>query len=403
MKDNSFAFGSWVYNPLSDFTPEEVDTWKEFGLNVTVTPMLQYGRDDLKTMIPFLDKAAEAGIRLIVFIGGLSYGDLAHIGEEKYRERFTEVYNLYKGHPALEGFVIGDEPNGIKSMDATKAAVRIQLEVAPELDPYINFQGSTYARSNNFREGETYEEWFHNFVKETGVRKICFDTYNSTINYEGIPWQLMEIREMVSVCEKEGVEAWVTLLCSGHLAYHAPSEYEQCMQVHSAAALGCKGVTWFRMYDRDIAPEYSGSPIDEFGNRTEAFNGMMRVMRRFSLQYGEIFMKLKRTKTYRIGKKDGGYPEFVEGCHDVIKSIDCLDDLIVSFFEDPDGIEYMVLVNLSLDIRYAALTINLYEGKGSLFISILNGKNEEELGTGSAADGQYLRPGELRLYRVEKV
>ena len=40
MKDNSFAFGSWVYNPLSDFTPEEVDTWKEFGLNVTVTPML---------------------------------------------------------------------------------------------------------------------------------------------------------------------------------------------------------------------------------------------------------------------------------------------------------------------------------------------------------------------------
>ena len=39
-------------------------------------------------------------------------------------------------------------------------------------------------------------------------------------------------------------------------------------QITMSAAFGCKGVIWFRLYDRDISPNYHGSPIDEYGYNT---------------------------------------------------------------------------------------------------------------------------------------
>ena len=398
MNDKQFPFGSWIYNPLSDFTPDEVDTWKEFGLTVTMSPLLRYGKDDMKALIPFLEKAEKEGVKLIAFIGGLTLGDCARLGEEKYRERFTEVYNLYKDYSSLYGFFIGDEPSDSGALEATKNCVRIQKEIAPDLDPYINFMGSTYERTEAF-EGTTFAEWMKNFVKETGIRKICFDTYSAAINDEGVSGQMADQRNMVEAITAAGAEPWVTLLCSGHLVFHVPSEFEQCMQINAAAACGCRGIIWFRMYDRDITADYHGSPVDEFGFKTEHYYRLQRCMRRFNLHYGELLLKLKRTKTFYMGKKDGGYPKFGEGCHDVLTSIKCYDDLIVSFFEDADGNEYLVIVNLSLDINYTALSYNLDKTKGRLREIALNGKQDGPI---DDAEQYFLHPGQMAMYRIER-
>ena len=401
MKDTLYPFGSWIYNPLSEFTPDEVDTWKEFGLTVTLTPMIRYGTDDIKALLPYLEKAEQTGVKLIAFVEGLTLWDCLRLGEEKYKERFTEVYDLYKKYSSLYGFFIGDEPGTEEALAATKTCVRLQREVAPELDPYINFSLNAFEHDRVFNCEEA-DQYMKEFVAETGIKKIGFDTYSGTINEAAVSAQINDQRNMIHAIRAAGAEPWVCLLCSSHLFYHIPSEYEQYRQIHAAAAAGCRGIIWFRMYDRDISADYHGSPIDEFGFKTEHYYRLLRCMRRFNLHFGPLLLTLEHKKTFHIGKKDGGYPKFGEGCHDVVTSIYCLDDLLVSFFEDSNGQEYMALVNLSIDINYAALTIYSDLNKGRLYKLILNGEREDLLGTGSTMDGEYLYPGQMAMYRIER-
>ena len=401
MQDKLYPFGAWVYNPLSDFTPDEVDTWKEFGLTVTMTPAVRYGTDEIKELIPYFENADKAGIKLIANVSGLTFYDYPGLGEEEYRKRFIEVYSLYKDHPSLYGFFIGDEPSGPVGLDAALQSTRIQMEIAPELDPYVDFSLNAFMHDRVF-DTDAAESWMKKYVAESGIRKICFETYSATINKEAISAQIDDQRKMVEAITAAGAEPWVTLLCSSHLYYHIPSEYEQCMQLNSAAAGGCRGILWFRMYDRDIAPDYHGSPVDEFGGKTEHYYRLMRCMRRFNLHFGELFMTLRKKAAFHVGKRDGGYPEFTEGSHDVVTSIKCLDDLLVSFLEAPDGKEYMAVVNLAIEYNYTEVIIRSDSSKGRLFKVILNGRNETLLGTGATADGEFLYPGQMTLYRIER-
>ena len=104
-----FPFAIWNYNLFGDFKPEEVDVWAECGLTVTLTERIFYGKDDLTGLIAFLDRAEEKGIMLIANVIGITNVDIKELTDEEYEKRFTEVYNLYKGHPALYGFYVGDD------------------------------------------------------------------------------------------------------------------------------------------------------------------------------------------------------------------------------------------------------------------------------------------------------
>ena len=131
----------WVYNPLSDFPPEELESWKECGMTAPLAPKTYYGKDDPKSLIPYLDKAQELGMQLIINYEDFAYQNIDRIGDELYEERFREMYEPLKGHPALFGFFAGDEPNSRRSFDQTRRCLMIQKKVAPELRPYINLIG----------------------------------------------------------------------------------------------------------------------------------------------------------------------------------------------------------------------------------------------------------------------
>ena len=54
---------------------------------------------------------------------------------------------------------------------------------------------------------------------------------------------------MVDAADKAGVDLWLTPLSSAHHVYRPSSEFKYMMQITTAAAMGIKGLTWFRLYD----------------------------------------------------------------------------------------------------------------------------------------------------------
>ncbi len=400
MKIN-FPIGAWIYKRFEDFTPDEVDTWAELGLTAPISPVIDYG-EDIEKAIPFLDRAAEKGIQLIMNMHGVTYSDIIDYGEEEVARRFREVYGRLKGHPGLFGFNAGDEPSSKENLDATVKILKIMKETAPELEPFINFQGIAEEYPDDAFGDMTYEEWLKKLVKETGIKYICFDEYEQCINDHGITLYLEIVRRQVAAIRAAGATPWITLLSTGHHVYHTPSEYEFSLQIAASAALGCKGFFWFKLYDKDISADMYGSPYDEFGNRTEQYYRLLRCNRRFLLHYSEIFSGLNLRKTYVVTGPRGGYPAMTEETDEPV-TIDNIDSTLVSFFTDDEGKEYIVPVNLALQYNYTRLRFRSDTSKYRVYVVRQNGKERVSNINDVDGDDFYLHPGQMSMFRIEKI
>ena len=407
-----FPFTTWVYNPVSDFAPEELDLWKGCGFTHPMAPRIFNGTSP-EELIPFLDAAEKRGMKLIVGVQGLNIPDreslpkfiLTTEGPEAYEKRFREVYEMLKGHPALYGFYVADEPLGQEFFSAVTECYRIQKKVAPELHPFVNYRSGTYKMDKESFGGVSFEEWFGHIGNDLGISFITLDLYEPMINDDCIPAYFKAIRGTVEASEKAGgPDVWANLLCSAHYAYRIPTENELRWMVNTAAACGCRGVMWFRFYDRLEGHEYYGSPIDEYHNKTELYYAMMRTQRRLNDHYGEILMSLKRKSTFFLGNDWGGaYPKFGEKSHELI-NLTTFEDAVVSFFEDEKGTEYMCLVNLN---RKSHSTFNVYydTDKCRLIELTMNGKSEGYMAP-TAPDAPWggfdMYPGQMRMFRIDR-
>ena len=408
-----FPFSMWNYNPPSDFTPDEVNLWADCGMTHPMLPRVT-NVDDLPTLIPFLDRAEELGLKCIINCKELSLirleeldeSSLNVLGPEGYEELFRRAVELVGNHPATYGFYIGDEPLGQKVMHGVTESYRIMKKVAPHLHPFVNYRdGTPYFDKESF-DGMTFEEWVDHIGNDIGVSFITLDEYGPMINDNLIPSYLKSMRDYIAASEKAGgkPDVWANLLSSAHYAYHVTSEIDLRWQVHTAAMCGCRGVMWFRFYDRLEGHEYYGSPIDEYHNKTELYYAMMRTQRRLNDHYGEILMSLKRKSTFFLGNDWGGaYPKFDEKSHELI-NLTTFDDAVVSFFEDEKGTEYMCLVNLN---RKSHSTFNVYydTDKCRLTELTMNGKSEGYMAP-TAPDAPWggfdMYAGQMRMFRLDR-
>ncbi|MCQ2456554.1 MAG: hypothetical protein MJ096_04270 [Clostridia bacterium] len=387
-----FPIGTWVYHPIDEFTSEEVDIWANCGLTYTMSPKISFGKNKPEELIPFLDRAEELGLKLVANYEGLGNGD--------YEENFRSVYNVVKGHPALAGFFVADEPSTPEAIEKYTGYMAIQKKVAPELEPYLNLMGSTHERSDLF-EGMTYGEFIKEIADKTKCNSVCFDAYTQMINDVGINGFFIDVKAQVEAAEYAGVEPWLTPLCTAHFSYRQPNEYEIGWQINVAAAVGIRGLMWFRYYDRDLSVNNHGSPIDRYHNLTDHYYMMLRCQKIFGDEYGELLMKLKRKKTYRFGKQFADYEMFTDDSHDLIKIEGYLDS-IVSFFEDENGTEYMAFVNASM-VEPSRWKVTYDAEKCSVTELNFNGKRETPLAPCIGEwDGVYLYPGQLSIFRIDR-
>ena len=211
---------------------------------------------------------------------------------------------------------------------------------------------------------------------------------------------------MTDAADAAGVDMSACLLSSAHHVFNQPTESEYRWQINIAAALGCRGVYWFRFYDRVFAPDLYGSPIDEYGNKTEGFYSILRTQKRFSDHYGEILMKLKRKNSWIVGDPRGTYDNFKPGDHELILNAKIDDTGVLSIFEDENGTEYLCIVNGCTKF-YATFTVEFDSSKCTLTELHNNGKTEipfgsDNFGLGASTNEFGVYPAQLRLFRIDR-
>ncbi|MBR3415961.1 MAG: hypothetical protein IKH09_04635 [Clostridia bacterium] len=372
---DKFAFSMWVYNDIREFTPDEMKIWRDCGMNIPLAPKTYIGRDDPSVLLPWLDRAREYGIRLIANYEGISYSDYKKLGREGYIAKVRPLIDALSSHPALYGFYVGDEPSCREDLEASADVIGIHKQLAPHLTPFLNYTGSMTGFSDADRGGRTLDEWMKYVKERTGTEMICFDVYDQQINDGGGKTMFFDaVKKMVDAGKACETDVWGCLISTGGHVYREPTEVDMKWQIHMAAALGLRGVLWFKFYDRDFANDGYGSPIDEFGNPTQAFYGIYRTQRRFMNHYGEFIMKMKHKKTYSVKLDRGVFPIFKPGDHDLIKEINADDETIVSFFDGDDGYEYMCVCNSEYR-HYGSVKYTIDPSKCALYNVRGNGKD----------------------------
>ncbi len=401
--EEKFPISFWNYRYLGEgMTPDEVSVWADLGLTVSMAPKIHADLVGKEELLQYLDNAEKAGIKLIIWVEGLEYNNLISKGEEWYRDLFGRAYGTFR-HPALYGFYAGDEPSGVENFRASWKAIAIQREIAPDLNPYLNLHTCMDDVAPEEFEGRTFRQWLKELAAATGFKTFSYGHYDQVWNDFGVESYYRNIKALREASDAAGVDVWVTLLSSAHYMFRIPTEYEFVWQVNVSAALGARGIVWFRLYDRPHGPNYHGSPIDEYGNKAPTYIPFLHANRRFQDHYGKLLMKLKFREAFFAKENHGGFETLPFGYHPVVKTVRATEEAVISFFNDKDGGEYMVMVNASMDTP-GVFRPEFDREAHSLKEVMFNGAALVPYGLGTSEahwDGAWLYPGQMIIYKID--
>ena len=410
-----FPISFWNYIPFPNTKPNAVDNWTDLGMTEIQGPSFSEGCDPA-AMLALLDACEARGLRVLLRdYRADAYG--SSDDPEAYEKHFREAYEQFGKHPAVVGFFVCDEPHGPKAFNDVMTAHAIQLKVAPELTPYLNFVPFADSAAPELMEVLTGEEHPHavftdcvRVMKERcGLRILSCDCYGQMLpRGEGVDMYFQTLRTFENSARAVGCDPWFTILCVGHFRFRCPSEDDLRWQLSTAVASGMKGILWFHTQVDFQESNYRNHPINEFGERTETFTWLSRVNRKFNFQYGEFFARAVHCKTYHHGHAWGGFEKFVPYHSDPdllnITSVSELDT-VVGFFEY-EGSRCVAIVN------------NSWEESGEFRVHVKKDAPLDELdwygkfvptrtyGTHRSENdeefigGDFLAPGQMKVYRL---
>ncbi|MBE6725200.1 MAG: hypothetical protein E7576_08435 [Ruminococcaceae bacterium] len=408
---NKFPIGFWNYTRTGDLGPEAVKDWADLGMTFALSPEY-YDGCDKEAMLGILDACAERDIKVIVSDHRARWwsGETA----EECEAQFKAAYEDFGRHPATLGFHIGDEPTTPEKFEAAARANRIQLKIAPELTPHLNFLPYWQGQEESILHAPTFEDWVERFTAESGLKILCYDCYvQMNPEEEGTHQYFTNLRKFAAGAEAAGIEPWTTLLSVGHFRYRVPSEDDLRWQLNTAVASGMKGILWFFVYEREPVSNYRLPPIDEFGERTETFARLSRVNRHFLHQFGDLFLRAEHLGTFHTVKSYGGYPLFEAGkTDDVLTDVTCDQGLaaVVGFFRE-GGDKYVAVVNNS--VKESGLFVLHVPKDTKTFERFTWNRTCVRLKDASwdacyyetdteLCGGDWLAPGQMKVYRIGK-
>lgn len=392
----------WNYNDFSGYKPHMLRDWVECGMTDSISPQFSFRKHSHDDFRAFLDDALALGTNVIIQVDELFLDNALNQG---YEEIVKEIYDEFGTHPAVTGAYVGEEPS-FESNEHYKTGVRILKKYFSEKHIYINL-GSTERteRMLLIKTGQTLDQWCGEMVNDSHADMIGFGCYSQLMaNGIGVYEHFDNLRQFSKVGRETGAEIWATMLSSSHDTYRIPTEDDFRWQLNTCVACGCRGVVWFRLYDKLVAADYHGSPIDEFGEKTVHYYDLARVQKKFNTHYGKIFSKLNYQNTYVIGRSHGGYLFFLPGMNDLVESASSRA-AIISFFKDDEGGDWIAVVN-TLQTESGPVILNFsekvnkaekvyYNGEVKNVMFTRNGRN------GTISSGEiWLTPGQMELIKL---
>jgi hypothetical protein len=419
---STFPIGFWNYTTAGDLGPEAVKDWTDLGMNFSVGPFYAPG-GDRGALTKLLDACAECGVK--VYLSDARAHWMEGATDEEYTARFLGAVEDFGRHPAVAGFHAGDEPFCDSAFAAAAQACRLQRRAAPWLTPHLNFMPYDKGQEKTALHAASFGDWAESFARKAELPLFCYDNYTQLLPGEaGVHRYFMNLREYGAAAKAACIPMWTTLLSVGHFQYRVPSEDDFRWQLSTAVASGAKGIMWFFVYMvKKPFSNYRVPPIDEFGERTEVYARMSRVIRDFQHQFGDFFARAEHIATYHKGKAYGEYPLFIPGVTDpVLRDVTCfhpryldaagfphLDLPMVIGLFSLDGMKHVALVNNSmtdceqfiLRLPKSAKTFDRLSWDGT-YESLKDhaGDAAYQETENEITGGDWLAPGQMKVYRI---
>lgn len=400
----NFPIGFWNVSELEQCGSEWVEHWHDLGITQPMSPAYNEGSNK-QEMLNLLDKAHEYDMQVIIIDYRTGWRVLTAQGEESYRKLFNQALADFGAHPAVMGFMVGDEPCAQDAADAFKAA-RIQREMAPHLMPYLNLL--PWFDWIGERMGTPALAPYLDRAVNEGVNLLAYDCYSQM--WEGDSgWDVYfnNLREYMMASLRLNVPFQTTLLSIGHYTYRCPNEDEMRWQLSTAVAHGASGILWFLIHLPNIWDCYRQAPIDQFGCRSHAFQWLSLTNRLFQALCGDIMTGLKIACCYHVHKAYGGMPLFKS--HGKVMEIHSEKNipLIFSEFKDANDDLYWVIVNNSMtacaqaNMRFISGTQVEKCNFGNMFgtVPVYSDPLDQQSGRDCETVKLWLAPGQLVLLR----
>ena len=407
MGKEMYPIGFWNYVSADQQGPDAVQDWADCGMTIALGPEYTPGNDKATDNMHGIMKEAESKeIRIIHCHHDTTWRSMTALGPEEYRRKADAALEDFGGYGSLMGFHVGDEPDLFMKTDYPDVVASFQTlnELAPDHRHFSNFLPWWRGIEQEiYCPEDTYEEHLENYVRNGGVKQLCYDCYSQMKpDHEG--WEMFFHNLLIyrGLATKFGIPSWTTLLSAGHYDYKAPNEHEYRWQLHAAAAHGMQGVLWFVFYLRRGGGDYHGAPVDEHWERSQSFEWLSRVNRTFNKSVGPKLMELTHVGSWHVGRAFGGWPTLARD--EFFQIILADTPFIYSRFVDSAGIPYIILMNNSPEKAVHAY-FRLGKNVKALHRIAWEGAIEEERIDRRYEEfsefGKWFMPAQLELYRVE--
>lgn len=279
-----------------------------------------------------LDMAAAAGVQLFVGDDRLVPGGSVE-----------EVAEAYRGHRALAGYTIRDEPS--LADFAGLAKVRDALKAAdPEHWSYVNLF-PTYASAAQLG-CDSYPGHVGRFLMEFRPEVLSFDHY-PVLEGDRVREDYFQNLEWIRHAALEhGVPFWAFALACPHKPYPMPTVAHVRLQAWSNFAYGARGLQYFTYWTPTPGTwDFHDAPIRADGTRSATYD-LLREFNRDVQTCADVLMRSRVVGVFHSAPVPAGTRGLDVSCpFSEIRGGEC----IVGVHQIENGRRYALVVNRSLN------------------------------------------------------
>ena len=370
LKPQEFAILAWGWTPGEPATLADL---KRCGFNLA-----GFVRADE------LDAVAAAGLQAIVFDNATHASDAATaLDQAEIDAQAAALTARAKGHPALFGYYLRDEPAATVFAGLARWARAFQ-RADPAALPYLNLCPN-YATPQQMGAA-TYEEYVESYLATVKPPVLSYDHYalmEGGLLRDSYFENLETIR---AAALRHSIPFWNIVLSNAHFTYAEPSPAGLRFQAYTTLAYGARGISYFTYFAPNVG-NYRLAPIDQFGEKTPTWD-MLRNVNMQLHRLGPTYLQLRSLNVFHT-------PEIPRGCvgMETSRLLETISggSLVVGEFAGPQEQPYVMVVNK--DFQHSIqFTMQWKGGGGMRRVSPYTGETHP---TGS--EDNWLAPGQGML------
>jgi hypothetical protein len=356
--DESMPVVGWIGPPAAAIRRDVMSTMVGAGFNISLAQL------EPEQMLPCLDAAAEGGMRLLVRSPAFDLGrmgperGLGYTLSEEQRRGVREAVETVRGHPALYGYYIHDEP-AHADYDWIAGVIR-EIEALDSYHMcYVNHNAPVI--QGGYGAG-TQEALWLSWIEKTAPRFLSYDHYPIELKPREFTRALgpdapnvfpggivvkpdyFWCLDMASrFCMALGVPLWAFTCSVPHWSYPVPTEGHIRFQLMCDLAYGARGLQYFTYWGANaIAGPDGPTPTWEIARKVnaevQAMWTKLRCLRFIGARHtGPLWMGTRPPMLSPMDQWGGTHlgPKF-----------QCLGDpAVLGLFDDPEGTMYVLAVN----------------------------------------------------------